>query len=196
MRQGCVGEKDERKSRDMPMQRSYQYWEEDSGRSNTNFSNSAKSRVSNVSSHPTSTRILMPPSSSRIDDDALDDDDCAPSSGVKVNMLLAGRQRLSICDCAWPSVFARRTRPIESKAGYGLKKGDIALSSTLPSSQAAFWRIQGIKERPVEFGGNQLSRSCLCRAMFARFVLTWSPDLTVDNQSQRFSELHEICARP
>lgn len=51
------------------------------------FSNSAKVRVSKVSSQPTSTRILIPPSNSRIDCEAFEGDDCAPRSGVKVNML-------------------------------------------------------------------------------------------------------------
>lgn len=51
------------------------------------FSSSASSKTSNVSSHPTSTRILIPPSSSRIDCDALEDENCAPRRGVKVNIL-------------------------------------------------------------------------------------------------------------
>lgn len=55
--------------------------------SHAHFSSSAKSRVLNLSSQPTSTRILMPPSSSRIDCDALEDDDWAPRRGVKVNIL-------------------------------------------------------------------------------------------------------------
>lgn len=62
----------------------------------THFSNSAKSRVSKVSSQPTSTRILMPPSSSSIDCEAFDGDDCAPRRGVKLNML-------GVCAAGGPS---------------------------------------------------------------------------------------------
>lgn len=51
------------------------------------FSNSWRSRGSKVSSQPTSTRILIPPSNSKMDCDALDEDDWAPSSGVKVNIV-------------------------------------------------------------------------------------------------------------
>lgn len=60
------------------------------------FSNSAKSRVSNVSSQPTSTRILIPPSSSRIDCDAFEEEDCAPSNGVKVNILAVSASLLRL----------------------------------------------------------------------------------------------------
>lgn len=73
----------------MPNGRNYQY----SGPVNrqgtlaTHFSNSARSRVSKVLSQPTSTRIFIPPSSSNIDCEAFEGDDCAPRRGVKVNML-------------------------------------------------------------------------------------------------------------
>lgn len=53
------------------------------------FSNSCKSSGSKVSPQPTSTRILIPPSSSRIDWEAFEDDDWAPNKGVNVNMFAA-----------------------------------------------------------------------------------------------------------
>lgn len=56
-------------------------------RNSTYFSSSLSFATSNVSSHPTSIRILTPPSSSRIDCEA-DDSDWAPRREQKVNMLL------------------------------------------------------------------------------------------------------------
>lgn len=53
----------------------------------THFSSSARSRVSKLSSQPTSTNIFIPPSNSKIDCDAFEDDDCAPNNGVKVNIV-------------------------------------------------------------------------------------------------------------
>ena len=66
--------------------RPYIFIEERNEWESAHFSNSAKSRVSNVSSQPTSTSIFIPPSSSKIDCDAFEEDDCAPSSGVNVNI--------------------------------------------------------------------------------------------------------------
>jgi hypothetical protein len=59
----------------------------------TYFSISFSFSTSKVSSQPTSTSTLMPPSNSSNDCDA-GDADCAPKSGVKVNMLSSVRSWL------------------------------------------------------------------------------------------------------
>lgn len=62
-------------------------------RSQSHLSSSLSFSTSKVSSQPTSTRILMPPSSSRSDCDA-GDVDCAPSRDVKLNIVAALNRRL------------------------------------------------------------------------------------------------------
>lgn len=53
----------------------------------THFSSSAKADESKELSHPTSTNTLTPPSNSNNDCCALEVVNCAPSNGVKVNMV-------------------------------------------------------------------------------------------------------------
>ena len=101
-----MGQEDQREGWYVPIRelRQSKLWEEHGGgaRIRAYFSSSAKSRVSKDSSQPTSTRILIPPSSSRIDCEAFEEDDCAPSRGVKVNIaVIAAREH------AWVDLVQR-----------------------------------------------------------------------------------------
>lgn len=113
----------------------------------------------------------MPPSSSKRDCDALDDDDCAPSSGVKVNILLVGVQRLGhlrlrLTERVWEGNTSNRVKGRSSL----LKKGISALSWRLPGVTSCFLVNTEDQRRPVEIGRNQLSRSLSLTVMFAWFV--------------------------
>lgn len=105
MRRGCMGQENQREGGYVPIQELCQskFWEgHGAARIRAYFSSSAKSRVSKDSSQPTSTRILIPPSSSRIDCEALEDGDCAPSRGVNVNIaVIAAREH------AWVDLIQR-----------------------------------------------------------------------------------------
>ncbi len=100
MCRGRMGQENQREGWYVPIRELCQskLWEEHgAARIRAYFSSSAKSRVSKDSSQPTSTRILIPPSSSRIDCEALEDDDCAPSRGVKVNIsVIAARKHARV----------------------------------------------------------------------------------------------------
>jgi hypothetical protein len=61
----------------------------------SHFSRLAKALASKLSSQPTSTKTLMPPSNSSNEDDA-GDSDCAPSSAVKLNISPLGRPHILI----------------------------------------------------------------------------------------------------
>lgn len=69
-----------------------------SGQRCSYFSNSLSAEVSKLSSQPTSIRTLTPPSSSKIDCEALEWEYCAPSSGVKVNILAEIKEGRSLPD--------------------------------------------------------------------------------------------------
>ena len=104
----------------------------------------------------------MPPSSSRMDCDALDDDDCAPSSGVKVNILLVGVQRLEhlrlrLTERVWEGNTSNR---VEGRVLF-LKKRRAHYLGGFPGVTSCFLADTGDQRGPVEIGRNQLSRSCL-----------------------------------